>query len=79
MFMIPMPKFRIVNADVTQLIIRYGKIFSEASDVIHIDDRWDVKSSTLGVQNFKTDILCGYQRQGILSARALNPNIYLKE
>jgi len=39
MFMIPMPKFRIVNADITQLIIRYRKIFSEPSDVIHIDDR----------------------------------------
>jgi len=57
-----MTKFSIVNADITQLIIHWWKIFSEASDVIHIDDRWDVKSSTLGVQNCKAYIQCGYQR-----------------
>jgi len=57
-----MPKFSIVNADITQLIIRYWKILCDASDVIHNDDRLDIKSSTLGVQNCKTDIQCGYQR-----------------
>jgi hypothetical protein len=37
--MIQMPKFNIVNADITQLIIRYWIIFSKASDETHNDDR----------------------------------------